>query len=270
MSQSPDRSLRSATNSWKGPGGFGYAVPVDPIPASQRTGLYQISYFTHRIADEIALAFVTGGGSAATKAGKARNALRWIDAAGNLVTAVRGAHDMQENGADFWNTLQLVGGTAGFGVHVATWGHKLRLDPDTISGARTGAFPGGINFRSADDALIRSQDGIPTRLFHYTDESAAARIHASEELFPSLRSVNPKDVRYGDGQYLTDIAPGSKTPAQLSRALIGNPFQGRRFTHFVEIDVSGLHVLRGRKGIFVIPNTRPLDLAGRILRIGPN
>ena len=90
------------------------ADPLEPIP-SPRTGLYNISYFTTRVAGELVVAYFTSGGSAAGKAGKLRNVLRVTDALGNGVMAVRGAHDMQENGANFWNTLQLVGGTAGFG-----------------------------------------------------------------------------------------------------------------------------------------------------------
>jgi hypothetical protein len=46
------------------------------------------------------------------------------------------------------------------------------------------------------------------------------------------------------------------------------PFQGARFTHFVEIDVSGLNAIEGRAGVFVIPNEVPLDLAGRIVSSG--
>lgn len=57
---------------------------------------------------------------------------------------------------------------------------------------------------------------------------------------------------------------------RLSRALLGNPFQGRRFTHFVEIDVTGFQVVQGRAGVFVIPNDQPLDLTGRIVRSGAN
>jgi hypothetical protein len=86
----------------------------------------------------------------------------------------------------------------------------------------------------------------------------------------SLKSLNPNDARYGNGQYLSDITPGSKTPAQLSRLFINNPFQGARFTHYVEIDVSGLNVVQGRPGVFVIPNEDPLNLAGRLIGWGPN
>ena len=48
----------------------------------------------------------------------------------------------------------------------------------------------------------------------------------------------------------------SMTSNQLSRTLLGAPFWGLRFTNFVEIDVSGLNVVEGRAGVFVIPSGR--------------
>jgi hypothetical protein len=60
------------------------------------------------------------------------------------------------------------------------------------------------------------------------------------------------------------------TSNQLSRAFLGAPFWGSRFTNFVEIDVSGLNVIEGRAGVFVIPNEGPLDLTGRIVSWGAN
>jgi len=92
----------------------------------------------------------------------------------------------------------------------------------------------------------------------------------SKTLRPSLKSLNPRDVRYGDGQYMSNIPPGTKTGPQLSRAFLLNPFQARRFTNFVEIDVTGLTVVKGREGVFVVPNQNPLDLTGRIIRSGIN
>jgi RHS repeat-associated protein len=112
--------------------------------------------------------------------------------------------------------------------------------------------------------------GASRTLFHYTDEAGHNGILESGKLRPSLRSVNPNDARYGNGQYLSDISPGTRTSAQLSRAFLGNPFQGARFTHYVGIDVSGLNVVEGRAGVFVIPNEGPLSLAGRIVRSGVN
>lgn len=108
----------------------------------------------------------------------------------------------------------------------------------------------------------------PSRLFHYTNEAGLEGILSSEKLNPSLKIINPKDVRYGEGQYLSDILPGTKTPAQLSREFLGIPFRADKYTNFVEIDVTGLNVIQGRPGVFVVPNTTPLDLTGRILSSG--
>ncbi|WP_197259877.1 HYD1 signature containing ADP-ribosyltransferase family protein [Paenibacillus dendritiformis] len=41
-----------------------------------------------------------------------------------------------------------------------------------------------------------------------------------------------------------------------------------KYIHYVEINVSGLEVIKGRDGVFVIPNETPLDQTGRIIRIG--
>jgi RHS repeat-associated protein len=123
----------------------------------------------------------------------------------------------------------------------------------------------------ADTAKAAEQTKGPVKtLFHYTDEAGQKAILDSERLNPSLKSVNPKDARFGNGQYLSDIVPGTKTTAQLSRAFVGQPFQGARFTHFVEIIINDLEVLQGRPGVFVIPNESPLDLVGRILGWGKN
>lgn len=57
---------------------------------------------------------------------------------------------------------------------------------------------------------------------------------------------------------------------QLSYKLTTTPWNASNFTHFLEIDVSGLDVLNPREGTFVIPGEDPLDLSGgRILRGGP-
>jgi|SRR5437879_4170435 len=107
-------------------------------------------------------------------------------------------------------------------------------------------------------------------LFHYTDRAGHDSILASKVLLPSLRARNPSDARYGDGQYLSDIRPGTMTLTQLSRVFLGFPFLGRRFTHYVEIDVQGLGLVLGRPGVFVIPGNLPLDLTSRIVGSGVN
>jgi HYD1 signature containing ADP-ribosyltransferase len=115
-----------------------------------------------------------------------------------------------------------------------------------------------------------SEAGASNTLFHYTTEEGQKGILDSEQLNPSLKSVNPSDARYGNGQYLSDIAPGSKTGAQLSRSFLNNPFQAARFSNYVEIDTSGLNVVQGRAGVFVVPGETPLDLTGRIISWGAN
>ena len=85
-----------------------------------------------------------------------------------------------------------------------------------------------------------------------------------------LGSVNPNDVRYGNGQFVSDVVPGTRRWAQLSMCFLGQPFHERRFTHFVENNVDGLSVVEGRDGVFVIPGEIPLDLMGRIVSWGPN
>ena len=117
-------------------------------------------------------------------------------------------------------------------------------------------------------AGIVATNNASSTLYHYTNEAGMNGILDSETLNPSLFSLNPNDVRYGNGQYLSDIVPGTMTPAQLSRAFINNPFQGARYSNYVSIDVSGLNVVQGRPGVFVIPNETPLNLTGRIVGSG--
>ncbi|MEV4176701.1 HYD1 signature containing ADP-ribosyltransferase family protein [Nonomuraea sp. NPDC049709] len=106
-------------------------------------------------------------------------------------------------------------------------------------------------------------------MWHYTTADNLERIRASLRLNPSLRENNPRDARYGDGQYLTDIPPSTLTGPQLSRRLVHVPFRAERFTHYLEVDVTGLEVVRGREHVFVIPSREPLDLTGRIVSWGP-
>ncbi|GAB2802094.1 hypothetical protein GCM10027091_37340 [Streptomyces daliensis] len=112
----------------------------------------------------------------------------------------------------------------------------------------------------------------PSTLHHYTNEAGYQGILESGELRASLKAENPKDARFGDGQYLSDIEPGTRTGGQLSRAFLGVPWAGGKFTHFIEIDVSDLPVLqgKGRPDVFLVPNDGPLDIAGRIISHGKN
>ncbi|MEV6655401.1 HYD1 signature containing ADP-ribosyltransferase family protein [Streptomyces sp. NPDC051219] len=130
-----------------------------------------------------------------------------------------------------------------------------------------GATP--VLVHNCGEAAKAASDG-PQSLYHYTNEAGHDGIISSGEMRPSLKANNPKDARYGDGQYLTDIRPGTKTLGQLSAAFLRVPWAGRKFTHYIEIDVRGLDVVEGRPGVFVIPNSGPLDLTGRIVGSGRN
>ena len=126
--------------------------------------------------------------------------------------------------------------------------------------------PGGVG-----SVIKISREGSETvakdtrSLYHYTNDAGLDGILSSKKLNPSLKANNPRDARYGDGQYFSDIVPGTKTCAQLSRCFIGQPFQGSKFKSYVEINVTGLSVVKGREGVFVLPNDKPLDLKNRIL-----
>ena len=104
-------------------------------------------------------------------------------------------------------------------------------------------------------------------LYHYTNEKGMEGIVNSQKLNPSLKANNPKDARYGNGQYLSDIKPNTQTPAGLAKKFINVPNK-YKYTRYVEVDVTDLEVMQGRDGVFVIPNELPLDLTGRIVSTG--
>lgn len=105
---------------------------------------------------------------------------------------------------------------------------------------------------------------------HYTSEAGHEGILETMTILPSLKANNPKDARFGDGQYVSDIPPGTKTPGQLSKIFFNIPWAGRRFTHYVTISVDELPVVFGRDHVYVILNDAPLDITDRLIRHGRN
>lgn len=101
-------------------------------------------------------------------------------------------------------------------------------------------------------------------LYHYTSEQGYQGILESLKINPSLRANNPKDARYGDGQYVSNLLPGEKRPGQLSMLFFGIPWAGKRFTHHIGISVKGLNVIYGRPHVYVIKNSKPLDISKRL------
>lgn len=116
-------------------------------------------------------------------------------------------------------------------------------------------------------AIIPESGKKTDTLYHYTNEKGMNGIVDSKQLNPSLKANNPKDARYGDGQYLSDIKPDTQTPVSLAKKFINVPNK-YKYTHYVEIDVTDLNVIQGRDGVFVIPNDSPLDLTNRIVGTG--
>ena len=98
------------------------------------------SNFAFRGALEVGSGLLTGGASQLGRIGKAVNA---IDAAGNLVSAGRGAADIANNGVTLQNSVQLLGGGLGVGSNVATGGRALAELASDASRVRVDSF--GIN-----------------------------------------------------------------------------------------------------------------------------
>lgn len=192
-----------------------------------------------------------------------------LDSEGGTATVVANAHIPRSDGVpvynfevDDWHTYHVKAGHA--------TGPPLLVHNDCVN--PHAPAPGGGVFVDLDTSL-GGNAGAPNSaarrtVFHYTDEAGQQGILSSKQLNASTKAANPKDVRYGNGQYVSDFAPGTKTPAHLSREFLGQPFQGRKFTHYVEIDVTDLNVVKGRNGVYVIPNDTPLDISSRVISSG--
>lgn len=98
----------------------------------------------------------------------------------------------------------------------------------------------------------------PAKLYHYTNSGGMGGISTSGHLRPSVwqqaSDAAPRDgahARFGSGAYLTDIQPGTLTPAQLSQRLQLNPHGN--YSHYIEVDT---HRLRN-DGYTVAQATNP-------------
>ncbi len=112
---------------------------------------------------------------------------------------------------------------------------------------------------------LLANEGGENTLFHYTTEVGYNSIRASEELFPSTGFTH---ARFGPGQYFTDIAPHTTTAKNLTGKLFRFPVIKNKMTHFIEVDVSGLNVIKNAPYNYVIPGTSNLNLSGRIVNGG--
>jgi RHS repeat-associated protein len=239
-----------ATNIKNDPGGFlGSLVDAKDFQAGLKKG--DLSYWEGRITPSLVITIASfGTGGAAVKAGE------------GVGTAARAEQAVSV--AARAGKVESAAAKAGRATEAASETPKAGKPAASSGAPRASEGPAGGSGAPKAAANV----GGPSTLFHYTNESGLKGILDSGTLNPSLKAINPRDVRYGNGQYLSDVAPGAKTPAQLSRAFLGNPFQGARFTRYVEVDVRGLNVVQGRSGVFVIPGEDRLSLFGRIVSSG--
>ena len=109
---------------------------------------------------------------------------------------------------------------------------------------------------------------MPT-LDHYTDAAGYAGIMRDMAIVSSTFARRQSDVRYGDGVYLTDLAPGTLRASRLLRRIIGQPFPRSKVAYHVGVDIRGLEVSFGRDHVYVIPGRGDLDIRGRLVADGP-
>jgi HYD1 signature containing ADP-ribosyltransferase len=134
--------------------------------------------------------------------------------------------------------------------------HHLDL-PDILGGLGAAKVASASKVKPPTGA-VKDVPGAGLRnLYHYTDEAGLNGILNEGKLNPSLKALRPSDVKYGNGQYFTDIPPGTMEPKKLSGALVRNPHQTDKFTLYLEINPDGLNVVEGRSGVYVVPNEVP-------------
>ena len=140
----------------------------------------------------------------------------------------------------------------------------LTLNMPGTGGAIGGGLGRGVTTGENMSALgtLNFAPKISAPLFHYTNEMCYMAIMESKVLNPS---IGMKNARFGNGQYFTDIAPGMFTKGQTSYRLYGVPWNGRRLTHYIEVETSGLNIINNKPFNFLNPSTAPLNLNGRIL-----
>lgn len=113
--------------------------------------------------------------------------------------------------------------------------------------------------------LSSTTSNTPTTLTHYTTKEGYNSIMTEQQLLPSTGKIH---ARFGDGQYFTDINPIDFTAGQVSRRLYGVPWKTNSLTHYIQIDVTGLNVIKNAPFNYYIPNNQPLIINNRIVSSG--
>ncbi len=161
----------------------------------------------------------------------------------------------------------------------------LRTSMDSIS---AGNYGDGVLFGTAAVAegvstffsggTTNVAKGTLNTLYHYTTVEGERAILKSGVLNVSKGA---KNARYGAGQYFTDIAPeaiggatmaktgaGKLSLGQLSSRLYKVPWNSRKVTNYLEVDVSNLSIKEVAPNIFLHESDTVLDITNKVRRSG--
>ena len=157
-------------------------------------------------------------------------------------------------------------------VYTSIWGAAISaMMPDIISGDSTSLDTSEKILETVIDNTLqktKKDDKRPRRtLYHYTNKSGLDAILILGYIKPSIKADNPKDARAGDGQYFSDILPETTTPMRLAIKFkhVANKYL---YTHYIEVDVTGLIMIEYKLNLFVHNSTLPLDIRKRVVRFG--
>ncbi len=112
---------------------------------------------------------------------------------------------------------------------------------------------------------IAPSSSTPKTFRHYTSEAGYNGIMESGEMLPS---IGAKNARYGAGQYFTDLPAAEYTAGQVSKRLFGVPWNTRKISHFIDVDLNGLNIQNNGPHNYSIPNNNNLPIRGRITNHG--
>ena len=221
-----------------------------------------------------------GGGGGGDVAGEARLPLLWINSPSNISWAWQAQANQQYfvermnsyQAAVEWEQNRYRGPEPGGGSLMMMNGDMFgftdlaavglsRMEPKNRYAAMALGIVGGIALKKPG-LITKTESNI---LRHYTTEAGYKAIMESGELLPS---IGIKNARYGSGQYLTDLMSHQFTAGQASRRLFGVPWNSKKMSHFIELDVSGLNVIKNGPNNFLVPGNGSLPIQGIIVNHG--
>ena len=128
---------------------------------------------------------------------------------------------------------------------------------------------------------------IPNSLYHYTTKFGLIAIIESKVLYPSLDRGDGTDIKYGEGQYFTNISPdiidcmsqsqmtstqiesGQISLIQLAGRIMAGTLTLDRFYYFIELNVSELIIDQtDNPYTFIRKSKVDLDISNLIIRSG--